>query len=250
MLAPNFLATPAVVGSPIRISHHPSKTLGCHVSGSEEDLILENVEQIGWRSWDAQLTCPWRMGWGFDPLTVAVHRSAALPGHSFCTSASLLSKSYLWSCHFSNFLENIPYLIFLNSMDLSMDLLSVCCASTWAAKEMRTCRSALSVGESCARSHHNGPKQTCGINSMSCTKQDWWFFNKNRPVALSAKFCKIYSQIFIQIHARLKNVWSIAIRLSSFNLINSFRSFLYNIYIYIIFLMIPRRGSMHPILLI
>ena len=117
MLAPNFLATLAVVGSPIRISHHPSKTLGCHVSGSEEDLILENVEQIGWRSWDAQLTCPWRMGWGFDPLTVAVHRSAALPGHSFCTSASLLSKSYLWSCHFNNFLENIPYLIVF-SMDL------------------------------------------------------------------------------------------------------------------------------------
>jgi hypothetical protein len=47
MLAPNFLATLAVVGSPIRISHHPSKTLGCHVSGSEEDLILENVEEIG-----------------------------------------------------------------------------------------------------------------------------------------------------------------------------------------------------------
>ena len=47
MLAPNFLATPVVVGSPIRISHHPSKILGCHVSGSEEDLILENVEQIG-----------------------------------------------------------------------------------------------------------------------------------------------------------------------------------------------------------
>ena len=92
MLAPNFLATPAVVGSPIRISHHPSKTLGCHVSGSEEDLILENVEQIGWRSWDAQLTCPWRMGWGFDPLTVGVHRSAALPGHSCCTSASLLPR--------------------------------------------------------------------------------------------------------------------------------------------------------------
>ena len=112
-----------------------------------------------------------------------------------------------------------------------MDLLSVCCASTWAAKEMRTCRSALSVGESCARSHQNGPTQTCGINSMSCTKQDWWFFNKNRLVALSAKFCKICSQIFIQIHARLKRVISIAIRLSSFNLIIVFVLFC-TIYIY------------------
>ena len=97
MLAPNFLATLAVVRSPIWISYHPSKTLGCkpkkhHVSGSEEDLILENVEHIGWHSWDAQLTCPLRMGWGFDPLTVAVHRSVALPGHSFCTSESLLLK--------------------------------------------------------------------------------------------------------------------------------------------------------------
>ena len=115
---------------------------------------------------------------------------------------------------------------------ISMDLLSVCCASTWAAKEMRTCRSALSVGESCARSHQNGPTQTCGINSMSCTKQDWWFFNKNRLVALSAKFCKICSQIFIQIHARLKRVISIAVRLSSFNLIIVFVLFC-TIYIYI-----------------